>query len=302
LTLKRKDYLAMKSYLPPIQVLVCLVVMAVSVSCDDSEKSATQPQVVRKQLVGQNERVKPAPEADAVLAAKRAAEVAAQEKQPEATRSAVKQKETAANTQTTESLPLPTPAPPVPKPNEPTPPTRAGEDPPVPSQTTVASAAAPTLIAEAATLGKAGEQILDIFMTDQEVADLLKIERPPPYSKTDKIDPFLALVRVRDVGFADGEKRVKRRTPTTPLEKMELGQFKLVAIISTDKGGKLAMVEEQSGKGYSIRIGTFIGTNSGKVSDIQGNKVVIEEEYENNSGKIFTEKKELTLPKPPGEM
>ena len=61
------------------------------------------------------------------------------------------------------------------------------------------------------------------------------------------------------------------------------------------------MVEETSGKGYVIRKGTYIGTNSGKVVRIKKETVIVEEEIEDVTGKIAIRKREIKLPKPPGE-
>jgi type IV pilus assembly protein PilP len=61
-------------------------------------------------------------------------------------------------------------------------------------------------------------------------------------------------------------------------------------------------MEESSGKGYIVKEGTYIGLNSGKVVGINADKVLVEEEFEDIYGKSVTQKKEITLPKPPGEL
>jgi type IV pilus assembly protein PilP len=59
-------------------------------------------------------------------------------------------------------------------------------------------------------------------------------------------------------------------------------------------------VEETSGKGYVIKKGTYIGTNSGKVVKINKETVIVEEEFEDVFGKSATRQREIKLPKPPG--
>jgi len=76
--------------------------------------------------------------------------------------------------------------------------------------------------------------------------------------------------------------------------------LKLVGIILAASGNR-ALVEESSGKGYVVKNGTYIGTNGGKIIDIQKEKVYIEEKFEDIYGKIQTRKRELKIPKPPGE-
>jgi type IV pilus assembly protein PilP len=60
------------------------------------------------------------------------------------------------------------------------------------------------------------------------------------------------------------------------------------------------MVEEDSGKGYVIKKGTYIGTHSGQVAEILSDRIVVEEEVEDIYGKISVRKREIKL-KPSGE-
>jgi type IV pilus assembly protein PilP len=123
---------------------------------------------------------------------------------------------------------------------------------------------------------------------------------PEPYNPQGKIDPFEPLYKDEpEIPAAKQSKRVKR-VPRTPLERIDLGQLKLVGVIMAPSGNR-ALVQEASGKGYIIKEGTYIGLNSGRVVQIGKDRVVVEEEYEDIVGKISTRKKEITLPKPPGE-
>lgn len=122
---------------------------------------------------------------------------------------------------------------------------------------------------------------------------------PPPYNPKGKIDPFEPLFKERPA-VTEVAKKIKKRTPRTPLEKIAISQLKLVGIVLASSGNK-ALVQEASGKGYIIKKGTYIGLNSGKVVEIQKDNVIIEEEVEDVLGKVTTRKKEIRLPKPPGE-
>ena len=86
----------------------------------------------------------------------------------------------------------------------------------------------------------------------------------------------------------------------TPLEKIELSQLRLRAIIIAASGNR-ALVEETTGKGYIITKGTYIGRNDGKITKILKDKVIIEEMVEDIEGKMVIQEKEIKLPKPPGE-
>jgi len=64
--------------------------------------------------------------------------------------------------------------------------------------------------------------------------------------------------------------------PKTPLQRYELTQLKLVAIIWGIES-PVGMVEAPDGKGYTIKRGDLVGNASGTVSDITEDSVVIEE-------------------------
>ena len=120
---------------------------------------------------------------------------------------------------------------------------------------------------------------------------------PAAYNPTGKIDPFEPLFR--DKPTLAKKKNRKKRQPQTPLERIDISQLKLVGIILASSGNR-ALVEESSGKGYVIKKGTYIGTNSGKVVKINKETVIVEEEFEDVFGKSSTRQREIKLPKPPG--
>ena len=122
---------------------------------------------------------------------------------------------------------------------------------------------------------------------------------PAKYDSSGKIDPFEPLFKEERV-VQSAKLKHKKRIPRTPLERIDLSQLKLVGIILASSGNR-ALVEESSGKGYVIKEGTFIGTNGGKIVSIQKETVTVEEELEDVYGKLTIRKKELKLPKPPGE-
>jgi len=119
---------------------------------------------------------------------------------------------------------------------------------------------------------------------------------PGPYIARGKIDPFEPLFKDTPVF----RKKKKKRIPRTPLEKLSLGQLKLVAIIRAPSGNR-ALVEESSGKGYVIKKGTYIGLNSGKIIKIEKDNIIIEEEIQDIQGNIEVHQRELKLQKPSGE-
>ena len=128
-----------------------------------------------------------------------------------------------------------------------------------------------------------------------------RLEEPPPplYDPKGKTDPFRPLIK--DPRQAVKKKKIRKRTPRTPLERMDISQIRLVAIIRSNNDN-IALVEEASGKGYIISKGAYVGLNGGRVTKILKDRLIVEEEAENVLGKITMQKRELKLQKPTGEL
>jgi len=103
-----------------------------------------------------------------------------------------------------------------------------------------------------------------------------KEEKEYSYDPVGKADPFKPFIQLTPV-------KVSRTLPLTPLQKYEISQLKLVAIIASPEGN-IALVEDSTGKGYFLRKETGIGKNEGKVKKILKDRVVIEEVYEDALG------------------
>ena len=115
---------------------------------------------------------------------------------------------------------------------------------------------------------------------------------PRHYNARGKIDPFESPYKKRRVIVK--KKKNKKRIPQTPLERLDLSQLKLVGIILSENGNK-ALMEDSSGKGHVVSKGTYVGLNAGKVIQINKDRIVIEEEFEDLFGKTKTRRRELIL-------
>lgn len=89
-------------------------------------------------------------------------------------------------------------------------------------------------------------------------------------------------------------KKRKKRIPRSPLQRLDLDQLKLVGIVRSPDGNK-AIVEDHSGKGHVLIVGSFIGKNKGKVIRIENDSVIISEEILDVSGKIIVREAFLKL-------
>jgi type IV pilus assembly protein PilP len=86
----------------------------------------------------------------------------------------------------------------------------------------------------------------------------------------------------------------RSRDNLSPLERIELGQLKVVGIVWDIKEPR-AMIEDAAGLGYTILVGTPIGGSEGKVKAINRNEVVVEESFQDFSGKKKTREVLLKL-------
>jgi len=132
----------------------------------------------------------------------------------------------------------------------------------------------------------------------------VKVEPPPAvsysYNPQGKPNPFQPLVVERpEKPATPAAKKVEaakkeREGAGAPLERMELAELKLVAVV-WDIPKPRAMVEDKVGKGYILSVGTRIGKNQGQVSKITPEGVVVREKTEAPDGKTKTREVPLRL-------
>ena len=134
---------------------------------------------------------------------------------------------------------------------------------------------------------------------EAEVASLPEAVAPPVwvYNPEGKIDPFEPAMIAAEGAVAGKKKNLR---PLTPLERFDVGQLKLSGVIQAPSGNR-ALVEEASGKGYIVSRGAYIGIYSGQIVQIFNDRIVIEEELEDDQGKTYVRQREMKLQKPPGE-
>ena len=113
------------------------------------------------------------------------------------------------------------------------------------------------------------------------------------YSRKGRIDPFEPFLREAEFITAPASK-FTRRVPRTPLEKIDLSQLKLTAVLRTSTKIR-ALVQEVSGKGYVVNEGTYVGNKGGQVSKILKDRIKVEEKYLDVLGKISVREREMKL-------
>ena len=109
------------------------------------------------------------------------------------------------------------------------------------------------------------------------------------YNPIGKRDPFRAFLAGGGRGGGDDD------TPRTPLQRFEIDEYRLVGIIwGIDR--PRALVEDPDSVGHVMEIGTYIGKNWGKVTQITSSEVVVTEEYQTMDGELVVNPIRMSLP------
>jgi Tfp pilus assembly protein PilP len=115
----------------------------------------------------------------------------------------------------------------------------------------------------------------------------LPAKSEPYYDPTGKPDPFHPPVL-----------ESSRRAQVPPLQQFEVTEFELVGIVAGKKENR-ALVQDASGKGYLIKVGTPIGKNQGRVVAIADRRILIEEKIKDFLGREKTRTVALKIPQAP---
>lgn len=126
------------------------------------------------------------------------------------------------------------------------------------------------------------------FSTDStKLISLIDKSTSYKYIPVGKPDPFRPIFRKK----TDSQKTSKA---LTPLQRFDLGQLELTTII-TGKFGYKALVMDPTGKGYIVTKGTLIGNNNGKVSDISGIRLIVDEQIQDRFGNVKNSRRYLEM-------
>jgi len=120
----------------------------------------------------------------------------------------------------------------------------------------------------------------------------LPVAKDPFYDPAGKPDPFQPPVLESPL------EQILRTKKLLPLEQFEISEFQLVSVV-TAPGGNKAMVQDASGKGYLLTVGSKIGKNQGRVVAIVPRQVLIEEKTKDFLGRTGTKVQVLKIPQNP---
>ena len=128
---------------------------------------------------------------------------------------------------------------------------------------------------------KKEERVLGTLEKGATVTSMKKGER---YNATGKRDPFRPLIAI---GATEAEalagELCEPDRPREELEKTDLDALKLTGIIQSERG-PLALIETPDGKGYTVSRSMYLGKRCGKVSEIQGDYLLLKEKIRKPGG------------------
>jgi len=100
--------------------------------------------------------------------------------------------------------------------------------------------------------------------------------KPDPFKPFMETDPALKTRKEEDLG----KKTSAQSGSISPLQRLDIGQFRLVGIVG-DQDRRTAIVEDGVAKKYyPLFVGTYIGLNRGRVAAILPDRVIVEERVE----------------------
>lgn len=119
------------------------------------------------------------------------------------------------------------------------------------------------------------------------------------YDATGKADPFEPLVAaIEPAKQAPGSAPVRPASdkPLTPLQKYDLSDLFLVAVVYADNN-TAALIEDNARNGYIVREGMLVGRNDGVIKKILKNSMIVEEKITDSTGNTETKISTLTVHK-----
>ncbi len=105
--------------------------------------------------------------------------------------------------------------------------------------------------------------------------------KPDPFKPFMETDPALKTKKEEDLG----KKMVGKGGPISPLQRLDIGQFRLLGIAGDEKRRTAIVEDGTTKKYYPLFVGTYIGLNGGRVAAILTDRVIVEEKAEKQAKK-----------------
>lgn len=123
------------------------------------------------------------------------------------------------------------------------------------------------------------------------------IPKAPDIDFVNLRDPFasyLALLSERGRIILEQRRETMKNREREELENFDLASLKLVAIYTMGED-RVAMIEDSTGKGHTVRRGNYMGQNNGRIEKIDIDTLFLVEQIINAAGEIVDNQVTLTL-------
>jgi len=133
---------------------------------------------------------------------------------------------------------------------------------------------------------------------DEPLPDAMQhVEKAPEIDFSSLRDPFasyLALVAQRGRNLLEDQRLRLENREREELENFDLSTLKLVAVYTMGED-RVAMVEDSTGAGHTVRRGNYMGKNNGRIEKIDFNTLYLVEQVMSPAGEIVDNQVTLTL-------
>jgi type IV pilus assembly protein PilP len=150
----------------------------------------------------------------------------------------------------------------------------------------VASWAAETKVSppapSAAVAGGPGTQPVPVAVPEATGYIYLPAGKPDPFKPFMETD--LVLKKKKEENLL--KKTVAKGRPISPLQQVEIEQLRLVGIVGDDQGRTAIVEDGVAKKHYPLFVGTYVGTNGGRIVSIRPDRVMIEERLPGQAKKV----------------
>ena len=134
------------------------------------------------------------------------------------------------------------------------------------------------------------------MQSDQtQMSQLQPVSYKYEYDPAGRRDPFMSTLDINKRKRTESEEGKPKRA-LSPLELQDISTIKLIAILSDGKK-TYAGVTLPDGRSFTLRVGTPIGLNDGRVADIKSDRVIIKESTTDPYGRPVTREIEMRLRK-----
>jgi type IV pilus assembly protein PilP len=115
-------------------------------------------------------------------------------------------------------------------------------------------------------------------------------------------NPFKPFIKMKAPAKKKTAKSAEKIVIRTPLQRFALEQLALVGIFWSKDSKPNALIQDPDGKGYNVRIGTYVGDRGGIIVGINSKEILVEERTVDILGEPIIKQEKIMLHKSGNEV